>query len=107
MTLATGTGAGPGVSAFAAEEATFNEQGTALAAALATQLRGFNPASVAVEVIGFGDSKGSTGRKLGRERAERVITALREAELTIPLRATGMPGSDDAPAERVRVVLER
>lgn len=66
----------------------------------------FNPSTVAAEVIGFGDRPSPAGRKLGRERAERIVEALRVANIEVPLRATGLDNRS-APTARVRVVLTR
>ncbi|MFO7562518.1 MAG: hypothetical protein R6X02_07730, partial [Enhygromyxa sp.] len=62
--------------------------------------------SVSAEIIGFGERSDSAGRKLGSARAQRLIDALREAGVTMELRASGQ-GVRGAPAGRVRVVLSR
>lgn len=84
--------------------AVLREDASAIVAELASRLRALNPATVRVEVIGFGDRVGQAGRKLGRTRAEQLVQALVEAGLALEQIATGVDGRD-APRSRARVLL--
>ncbi len=73
---------------------------------LASELADFNPATVSAKVVGFGERRGSAGRKLGRARAQHLVERLRAAGVLLELSATGHDRRD-APPSQVRVLLSR
>jgi serine/threonine protein kinase/outer membrane protein OmpA-like peptidoglycan-associated protein len=78
----------------------------AIVSELAARLRPFNPSTITAEVIGFGDGSASSGRKLGRARAEAIVAALQAAGASLVMTASGKAHAD-APASRLEIRLLR
>jgi serine/threonine protein kinase/outer membrane protein OmpA-like peptidoglycan-associated protein len=101
-----GTVALPETPLFEPGSALLHERAAATLAELIAKLQPFNPATISVEIVGFGDGRGAKGRKLGRARADAIVQALATAGLRLRMSASGKP-SDDAPPSRIELRLIR